>query len=66
MALKPHLIGGQWVESSEGADDINPSDLKDVVGSYARADRATAETAIAALPEPPEPWRPQGPVHRAR
>ena len=33
MALKPHLIGGEWVESGEAQDDINPSDLKDVVGS---------------------------------
>ncbi len=48
MALKPHLIGGEWVASSEAGDDINPSDLKDVVGSFARANRATAEQAIAA------------------
>ena len=48
MALKPHLIGGAWVESGEAQDDINPSDLKDVVGRYARADRALAEQAIAA------------------
>jgi alpha-ketoglutaric semialdehyde dehydrogenase len=48
MALKAHLIGGQWVEGGEGADDINPSDVKDVVGTFARADRATAERAIAA------------------
>jgi alpha-ketoglutaric semialdehyde dehydrogenase len=48
MALKPHLIGGEWVESSEAQDDINPSDLQDVVGQYARADRAMAERAVAA------------------
>ncbi len=48
MALKPHLIGGEWVEGGEAQDDINPSDLKDVVGHYARADRALAEQAIAA------------------
>jgi alpha-ketoglutaric semialdehyde dehydrogenase len=48
MALKPHLIGGEWVESSEAADDVNPSDLRDVVGTFARADRATVDQAIAA------------------
>ncbi|MCE3249155.1 MAG: aldehyde dehydrogenase family protein, partial [Geminicoccaceae bacterium] len=48
MALKPHLIGGAWVASGEAQDDINPSDLKDVVGRYARADRALTEQAIAA------------------
>ena len=48
MALKPHLIGGAWVEGTDAQDDINPSDLSDVVGTYARADRALAEQAIAA------------------
>src|SRR5262245_38354719 len=48
MALKAHLIGGAWVEGTEAQDDVNPSDLSDVVGVYARADRALAEQAIAA------------------
>ena len=48
MALKPHLIGGEWVEGTNAKDNINPSDLSDVVGSYAHADRALAERAIAA------------------
>jgi alpha-ketoglutaric semialdehyde dehydrogenase len=48
MALKPHLIGGEWVEGGDAKDNVNPSDLSDVVGSYARADRALAERAIAA------------------
>jgi alpha-ketoglutaric semialdehyde dehydrogenase len=48
MALKPHLIGGAWVEGSDGGDNVNPSDLSDVVGVYGRADRALVEQAIAA------------------
>jgi alpha-ketoglutaric semialdehyde dehydrogenase len=48
MALKPHLIGGEWVEGTGAKDNINPSDLSDVVGSYASADRALADRAIAA------------------
>jgi aldehyde dehydrogenase (NAD+) len=48
MALKAHLIGGEWVEGSGAKDDVNPSDLSDVVGAYAHADRALAEQAIAA------------------
>ena len=64
MALKPHLIGGQWVESSEAADDINPSDLKDVVGEYARADRATAERAIAAAKAAFPAWARSTPQQR--
>ena len=48
MALKAHLIGGARVEGTEAQDDLNPSDLSDVVGVYARADRTLAEQAIAA------------------
>jgi acyl-CoA reductase-like NAD-dependent aldehyde dehydrogenase len=48
MALKPHLIGGEWVEGTGAKDNINPSDLRDVVGSYASADQAQADRAIAA------------------
>ena len=48
MALKAHLIGGEWVEGTAAQDNRNPSDVSDVVGSYGRADRQLAERAIAA------------------
>jgi acyl-CoA reductase-like NAD-dependent aldehyde dehydrogenase len=64
MALKPHLIGGQWVESSEAAEDINPSDLKDVVGTFARADRATVDQAIAAAKAAFPAWARSTPQQR--
>jgi acyl-CoA reductase-like NAD-dependent aldehyde dehydrogenase len=48
MALKAHLIAGEWVEGADGQDDINPSDVSDVVGTYARADEALVERAVAA------------------
>ena len=37
---QPHknYIGGAWAEGAKIADDINPSDTKDVVGQYAYAD----------------------------
>jgi aldehyde dehydrogenase (NAD+) len=47
-----NLINGEWVESKETRDNINPSDVSDVVGSYARADvqqvSAAVEAAVAA------------------
>jgi aldehyde dehydrogenase (NAD+) len=64
MALKPHLIGGEWVESAEAQDDINPSDVKDVVGSYARADRALTEQAIAAAKAAFPAWSRSTPQQR--
>ena len=64
MALKPNLIGGEWVEGAEAQDDLNPSDLNDVVGSYARADRALAEQAIAAAKAAFPAWSRSTPQQR--
>ena len=43
-----NFIGGDLVAGAETARNINPSDLSDVIGEYARADEAQADTAIAA------------------
>jgi aldehyde dehydrogenase (NAD+) len=43
-----NFIGGDWVAGAETARNINPSDLSDVIGEYARADKAQADSAIAA------------------
>jgi aldehyde dehydrogenase (NAD+) len=64
MALKAHLIGGEWVEGNEAQDDVNPSDLSDVVGVYARADRALAERAIAAAKAAFPAWSRSTPQQR--
>ena len=56
MAPKAHLIGGQWVGGAEAQDDVNPSDLSEVVGTYARADRTLAERAIAAARDAFPAW----------
>ena len=64
MAAKPHLIGGEWVASAEAQDDINPSDVSDVVGSYARADRALTEQAIAAAKAAFPAWSRSTPQQR--
>jgi acyl-CoA reductase-like NAD-dependent aldehyde dehydrogenase len=64
MALKPHLIGGAWVEGSDGQDNVNPSDLSDVVGTYGRADRALAEQAIAAAKAAFPAWSRSTPQQR--
>ena len=45
--LHKNYIAGEWV-GGDGVPNINPSNTNDVVGEYARADRAQTETAIAA------------------
>jgi len=48
MKLYPNYINGEWVEGLDVNRNINPSDLDDVVGEYARADAAQARASVAA------------------
>jgi alpha-ketoglutaric semialdehyde dehydrogenase len=48
MTIHQNFIAGEWIKAQAAGSNINPSDLKDVIGEYARATRADAEAAIAA------------------
>lgn len=43
-----NFIGGQWVAGAEYSININPSELSDVIGEYAKADLAQVNAAIDA------------------
>jgi alpha-ketoglutaric semialdehyde dehydrogenase len=43
-----NYINGEWVEGPDVNRDVNPSNLDDIVGEYARADAGQAKAAIAA------------------
>ena len=43
-----NYIAGQWIDSPSYVDNINPSDIHDIIGSYARGDAGQAELAIEA------------------
>src|SRR5438046_2597666 len=43
-----NYINGEWLEGNDASDNINPSDTRDNIGSYAKADAAQAELAVAA------------------
>ena len=47
-AVLKNFIGGEWIDGTGLTRNINPSNTKDVVGEYARADKAQTEKAIAA------------------
>ena len=47
MDVRANLIDGEWVEG-EAAPNLNPANIAEVVGHYARATAADAERAIAA------------------
>ena len=57
MSVFQNYIGGKWVSSGAQIQNINPSDTNDIVGEYARADKAQAEEAIVAAAAASESWR---------
>src|SRR5918999_5547877 len=48
MRVHANYINGAWAEAAEPVPNINPSNVSDVVGEYARASEAQVRAAIAA------------------
>src|SRR6266446_3460466 len=48
LPVHQNYINGGWAKAGAGAPNINPSNVADVVGEYARADEAQVRAAIAA------------------
>ena len=51
-----NFIAGEWVGSSDGNENINPSDKSDVIGVYARGTQADAGAAIEAAHRAAPAW----------
>ena len=56
MTVHKNLIGGGWAAAGDGADNVNPSDIADVVGVYAQADAAGVDAAVAAAAAAAPGW----------
>ncbi len=48
MAQHNNLINGEWVAGASYTPNVNPSNIKDVIGEYAQADAAQVEAAVGA------------------
>ncbi|HEY4995849.1 MAG TPA: aldehyde dehydrogenase family protein, partial [Aestuariivirga sp.] len=48
MAAKQNFVAGAWVDGVGVTQDINPSDVSDVVGEFTQASKAQTDEAIAA------------------
>jgi len=51
-----NLIAGEWQDGASVTVNRNPSDVSDVIGEYAQADRAQADAAIAAAKQAFPAW----------
>jgi alpha-ketoglutaric semialdehyde dehydrogenase len=60
----PNLIDGRPIDSTERAPDINPSNLHDIVGEFARGSSKDAELAIAAAKQAFPKWSRATPQER--
>ncbi len=56
MEIKKNFINGVWLDAPHAKDNINPSDLSDVVGIYAQADATQVEEAVAAAKATAPAW----------
>lgn len=60
-----NYIGGQWVDGSDEIVNVNPSDLDDVIGRYARGGPADVEHAVEAARDAAARARAMTPQERA-
>jgi acyl-CoA reductase-like NAD-dependent aldehyde dehydrogenase len=63
MGLHENLIDGDWV-GGEAVPNVNPANLSEVVGEYARATAEDAGRAIAAAKAAFPAWSRSGPLQR--
>ena len=54
--VQQNYVGGEWMAGKTVTLDINPSDIKDLVGEYAQADAALTEQAIDAARDAFRTW----------
>ena len=65
MSTHDQLIGGEWVKGDTYAPNINPSNVSESIGEYARADKSQAEAAIQAARAAAPGWADGGIQARA-
>ena len=60
----PNLIDGRSVESTDRTPDINPSNIQDIVGEFARGTPADVEHAVASARQAFAKWSVSNPQER--
>jgi len=62
--MKKNWINGAWQESETGSNNINPSDISDIVGVYAEGTAQDVDAAVAAAREAGPGWAATTPQQR--
>ncbi len=65
MSIKQNFINGEWIDGVDVNENVNPSDLSDIIGEYTRSDAAQAKSAIAAAKAAFPAWSRSGIQQRA-
>ncbi len=65
MTVHQNFIAGSWVDGTGVVQDTSPSDVEDIVGAYASADRRAVEAAIDAAHEAFPAWSRASPELRS-
>ncbi|WP_420548104.1 aldehyde dehydrogenase family protein [Curvivirga sp.] len=52
-----NFIAGEWATSNNAIDNINPSDISDVIGQYAQASAAQLQETIEAAKQAQKEWQ---------
>ena len=55
-----NFIAGEWIGADNAIDNRNPSDISDLIGSYAQANAAQLDTAIEAAQSAQKIWQATG------
>jgi aldehyde dehydrogenase (NAD+) len=63
-AILKNFVGGDWVDGTGVTRNVNPSNTNDMVGEYAKADKAQATKAIAAAKAAFPAWSRSTPQER--
>lgn len=62
--MEKNYIGGEWVDGGDGYDNINPSDIEDIVGVYVRSGAEQLNMAVAAAKAAAPAWSNSTPQQR--
>lgn len=65
MTHHENLIAGTWVSGTDQSENINPSNLSDSIGHYARADAVQVDDAVCAARDALPKWAHASPQVRA-